>query len=91
MSVDIKYLKSENIYWSAVKGQWLVAYNHNDKVKGLQPVGWYDSKKDALVELKRILTFRLGLVADCTILYKRLDDIDREIKRQEEIYAINRQ
>lgn len=71
----------QNIYYSPINQQWLVAFNQNGPVEGLIPKAWHITKLDALIDLRASLEFRLGLVADCTILYKRLDKINKEIER----------
>jgi hypothetical protein len=76
-----KYILSEDIFYSPVRQQWLVAFNQNGTMAGLIPKAWHSAKVDALIDLKSSLDFRLGLVADCTILYKRLDKINKEIER----------
>ena len=76
-----KYILSENIHYSPVRQQWLVAFNHNGTVEGLLPKAWHSTKLEALKDLRASLDFRLGLTADCTILYKRLDKINKEIER----------
>lgn len=72
---------SEGIFYSPMRQQWLVAFDTNGTIKGLIPRNWYSNKRDALLELKQALEFRLGLIADCTELYKRLDKINLELKR----------
>lgn len=76
-----KYILSEDIFYSPIRQQWLVAFNQNGTVRGLVPKAWHNTKVEALKDLRASLEFRLGLVADCTILYKRLDKIDKEIGR----------
>jgi hypothetical protein len=70
---------TEGIFYSAMKQQWVCAFDSNGTVEGLLPRAWFDTKREALLDLKRALEFRLGLTADCTRLYERLDAIDREL------------
>ncbi len=81
------YIFSENIYYSPIRRQWLVAYDSNGTVEGLLPRGWHPTRRRALLDLKCALEFRLGLTADCTELYKRLDYINKQLGRQTKLEA----
>lgn len=90
-SRNTSYIFSENIYWSPVRRQWLVAFDSNGTVAGLIPRLWTGSKTEALQDLKSALEFRLGLTADCTILYQRLDRLNKELDALLHARELNRQ
>ncbi len=73
----------EVLCYSPIKQQWLVAFNATGEVEGLIPRAWFDSKLEALKDLKQALRFREGLVANCEPICHRIYEISEEIKTLE--------
>lgn len=80
-------LYSEVLCYSPIRQQWLTALNTNGTVEGLLPREWFNSKLEALKDLKQALRFREGLVVNCTPICNRICKITEEIERLEKRVA----
>ncbi len=70
----------EVLCYSAIRQQWLVAFNSNGTVEGLIPRQWFNTKAEALEDLINALKFREGLVANCEPICHRIYELTQELK-----------
>lgn len=72
------YIYTHVPMYSPIRRQWCVGFNRTaGMIEGLEDLSWYNSKLDAITECIQKTEFRLGFVADCTNLYKYLDQLNK--------------